>query len=743
MKITSDLNQAENFLSLFNYQTVTFQYLKKGKPAGFIIWDKTTHDFPKEVLEAEHTKGKEIFFMVNEGDGIIYPNKSIPRSQKNVNRLTALFIDTDDCPLSKVKAYLKCVQLKPHIVVETSPNKYHLYFFLNELPTRDHDRTGFVKALRSWKRSQNYLCHLGESTPQTDSSVKDCSRVLRVPGFLHLKNPAKPHLSRIVQQYNHPSYSLQRIETQLKEYHLQHSGNDPDRGHHQSSSYQLPTSKVGQGNRHHHITSLLGHCLNRGLDPDLALQACYRVIETKFENPKEFLPGGSRHNEITDFIKYKLEDIKQQEADEHEKKRQSIISQIPDGGNGLELEDDFYLNAPGLVGEITKEITKKAYYPLPSFAFASAVSLVSVLKGKSVKLEDGTPTTNYFLALAPTGAGKNYSKETIQHTLYGLNKNHLIESKVRSDRGILQWLNRNDGVGLLIMDEAEELLRSMENDKSSQHIRNFKTLLLELYSATNHPGLSFGEIASRKEDPIVLKHPHFSSIIMGTPNIIDSSFTKKSVTDGLFQRFNVLYSKQQRVINPQSEPSHALNGNVYSQLHDLLRLTAIAAEEGGKTIRISKGAAALKQEAQAHYDALYNEELKKESNLEGIFTRALEKALRLSVALVEGDELTPAVFEYALQFVEKNSFAMRAIADEAFNQSAISKEMRDLERFVARNGNQSGVCTYRQIIHGFKVRDSRQLRGLLQDCVDSGVLSEVSVGAGKKGGRPGKGYKLG
>ena len=751
--LTMDLDQAKHFLSLFNYTLITFQFLKNGKPAGHLVAEYPLKKEDWVQLVKSHEQGKEIFFMINEGDGEIYPGKSIPRSQQNVNRLTSLFIDTDDCPISEVKTFLKALSLKPHLVVETSPNKYHLYLLLDTSRSNYRNSPNFQKQRKNWKHCQHILSHLGEQNPKTDTTVKDSSRVFRLPGFYHLKNPKAPHLTRIKREYSHPHYNLGEI-TKLLDHHTRtHRGQDKETlTHHGASQYQLPSGKVGPGNRHGHLASLLGHVLNRELDPELARLLAYKVIEEKFENPKDFLPGGKRNHEIEDFIVYKLNDIRQTEEQEREKQLAIQIQDIKEneeGASSFELPDDFYFNAPGIVGEITKEISSKAYYPLPSFAFATAVTLLSLLKGKSVKAQDGTPPTNYFLALAPTGAGKNYAIETLQHTLYGLNKVNLMESKVRSDRGILKWLNRNDGVGCLYMDEAEELLKSLESDRSPQHIRNFKTMLLELYSSTNRPHLSFGEIASTREEPIVLSYPHFSSVIIGTPNILKSSFTAKSVTDGLFQRFNVVYSTKGRAWNENSTPAAALNGDIFTYLHDLARTTSLNLEgvglqEGASTISIPKEVNALKDEATDHYNKLYNEELRQGNQLEGIYTRSVEKAMRLAVAITEGDTLQKENFLFALKFIENNTEAMLRLAHESFAQSEVSKEMNELRKFVAHEQvkNRQPV-PYRDIIHGFRIRNSRELKILLDDCVEAEMIKIVSIKPTKKGGRPGSAYVVG
>lgn len=749
-----DIKQASEFLELFNYQLITFQFLKKSKPAGYYTAATPLQKKDWDYLISQHKQQKEIFFMVNEGDGEVKEGKSIPRSQKNVTRITSLFIDTDEIPFSEVKAFLKEIGLKPHIVVETSPKKYHLYFLLEESQTLLEDHRDPQSLLRNWKHCQTLLSHLGTDHPRTDSSVKDSSRVLRVPGFFHLKNPKASHQTQVKQLYSHQPYSLDEIRGKLDQnssLHPQHQAlqNTQETESIHPLGYQPPIGKVGKGNRHAQMVAQLGHLLAIGVSPHQARQAFYFTAQEQYEDGKEFLPNGKRHHEVDDFISFKLDDLKEEDKHAQIQRKNEVIKQLDNSTNSLnslELPDDFYFNAPGIVGEITKEICSTAHYPVPSISFAAAVSLVSALKGKSVKSSTGAPPTNYFLCLAPTGAGKNYPQEVVQHTLQALRKPHLLENKVRSDRGVLRWLEASHGTGLLVFDEAEELLQSIENKNSGQHLRNFKTLLLELYTATNTPNLSFGRVENSKQAPTVLNYPHLSTILIGTPNILQTAFTKKSISDGLFQRFNILFTNKPRIANPNSSPATHLPPNTFNHLKQIINITALIREDSKnpqKIISIEANAERYIKELQEHYDDLYNEELKEKSGLEGIYSRSLEKSLRLATALAQ-DTITLPILTYANDFVSANTEQMIALAQEQFNVSEHSRNLTYLQQFIAKNSNREGVCTYRKIVRESKFQRARELKELLQMGVEAGFLIEHKrYKKGTKAGRPGTGYSVG
>ena len=118
---------------------------------------------PTEVfdsLEDLNQAGYDIFVTINETDG-----KDIKGA--NVTRVRALFADFDGSPLSN----LDRIPLKPSFTVNTSPGKHHAYWLIDDCP------------LDEFKPMQQKLAQILDSDP----AVCDLGRIMRVPGFYHLK----------------------------------------------------------------------------------------------------------------------------------------------------------------------------------------------------------------------------------------------------------------------------------------------------------------------------------------------------------------------------------------------------------------------------------------------------------------------------------------------------------------------------------------------------------------------------
>jgi hypothetical protein len=138
-------------------------------------------------------QGAGVFVTVNETDGK-------GRMADNIVRVRAVFVDLDGSPLQPVLDY----HLKPHIVVASSPGKFHAYWLVNDVPL---DQFGAIQdALAERFGGDN---------------VKDLSRIMRLPGFQHRK--ADPHPVRIVTLNDTPRYSGDVFERTQYEPHVSHA----------------------------------------------------------------------------------------------------------------------------------------------------------------------------------------------------------------------------------------------------------------------------------------------------------------------------------------------------------------------------------------------------------------------------------------------------------------------------------------------------------------------------------------
>jgi hypothetical protein len=192
--IQPDLNEAARFLDVLGLGAsgVTFQEYDDWKLGR--LWKPVhgTLDALAAELLARNVQGAAIALCINETDGT-------GRKTENIVRVRAVWIDGDGLPIDA----LKHCPLPPHVVVGSSPGNHHAYWRVSDCP------------LEMFSQVQDALAdHFGVA-----SSVNDLTHPMRMPGFLHQKDPARPFISSIVDGVgtpDRPPYALEEIIDGLK-----------------------------------------------------------------------------------------------------------------------------------------------------------------------------------------------------------------------------------------------------------------------------------------------------------------------------------------------------------------------------------------------------------------------------------------------------------------------------------------------------------------------------------------------
>jgi putative DNA primase/helicase len=228
------LRPSLNFIqALAGDSLTTFQTLPDGSDSNGIrplIVHGPLLNHHETLLDANR-RGHAVSIMVNEGDGR-------GRRAGNVVKVRAVFVDLDGAPLQPIRDAL----LRPHIIVESSPEKYHVYWLVDGL------------ALQLFTRVQKSLA----TKFNGDQAVSDLSRVMRVPGFHHMKSA--PFVSRLVEINDHPHYCPDEI--------LSFAKVDPASADMNPRGTGRPTpclAIVHEGSRNSHLTSLAGTMRRRGM----------------------------------------------------------------------------------------------------------------------------------------------------------------------------------------------------------------------------------------------------------------------------------------------------------------------------------------------------------------------------------------------------------------------------------------------------------------------------------------------
>lgn len=162
-----DIAAARQFLDLLDpsgdFAFATFDD-KKVTPKLARRFKGSLSDYAPD-LAALNAAGAGVFVTINSTDDRGY-------RAGNVNSVRAVFVDLDGAALGPVESW----SLPPHMVVGTSPGRWHAYWLVQDFP------------LSMFKSIQRALA----ARFGGDESVSDLGRVMRLPGFMHQKVDAIP-----------------------------------------------------------------------------------------------------------------------------------------------------------------------------------------------------------------------------------------------------------------------------------------------------------------------------------------------------------------------------------------------------------------------------------------------------------------------------------------------------------------------------------------------------------------------
>lgn len=174
--LVPDLDEAERFLAILDpfeiewvFQTFTdIRPAPRPDPLARVITG--TLEGVADRLTRLNQAGAGVFVTINMTDGK-------GRNKENITAIRALWQEADhgdEPPLP----------VEPHIEVQSSPGKVHRYLLVDGLPLEEFEAA-----------QQVMVDHFG-----SDPAAKDRARVLRLPGFYHVKDPSQPHLVRLIHE---------------------------------------------------------------------------------------------------------------------------------------------------------------------------------------------------------------------------------------------------------------------------------------------------------------------------------------------------------------------------------------------------------------------------------------------------------------------------------------------------------------------------------------------------------------
>lgn len=566
-------DELRSFLNPFNFKLITVALLPhKGisgpLPQGKYFYKKdevtnlirafTLDEFYSDEVQLELQKAQMqkwgVYFTINEGDGLASPlakEGDLNCGKKtNIKTLRSLCIDTDTADAKLLMQKLTEIKFLPHIVTETRPGRYHLYFLIEPVP---YEGTHAIQ----WEAMQMYLASL---VSDLDQSMKDASQLLRLPGFFNFKGDTPYRIKRLRQSpfdLIELDFSYKRLEAHKFDPnlcyipHVNGNGN----GHYNNGSYVSngtaynrftpPEGVLKEGNRRTMITRYMEHLMENVLPltaPDYdywyAIDAFIRTHIASSEQ-KDFLEGGDRRQNLQQYFTSQLQrriELKKQ------KESQLAIKQFEhkEAVSANRLHDDFYLNFPGDLGQITREIHEFAPHISLEICFAGALLISGAMKAETFRFAGFWPLINGIIVAGP-GAGKSTVKGVIESILGSvglLGRYPRLLDFAKTAQMLHLNLYSAGGVATTIVDEAGEYLTSIKNKYSHSGTQELKKYYKEATTGPSHGvRLSPGGAVVSNYPPI--SNGFLSVWLMVQPEKFKGSLTMEDMSDGFLPRFLV------------------------------------------------------------------------------------------------------------------------------------------------------------------------------------------------------------
>ena len=480
-------------------------------------------------------QGYDIFFMVNEGDGVTTGSGTTVRNTKAIINVHYCFLDLDGADLPTVLRYLSSIHVTPHFVVNTSPNRYHVYIQLEPISAES------TKVFQ-WKLVQSALMRLGDpnAVPAAlglDKAMIDVSRVLRVPGFYHVE---KQSLVTVVQSNTHSPYSLSYMLTATSAKDFE------DVARKQAGAlvdFNEPTV-YGKGDRFDAARSAAMQIANNVSLSERQMLTLYKeFVTTSLDNtdPEFLTPQNKLTDRALEILNSAISKVKQEIKDAETKRLTAILDSIDAKKRSpWNLDKEFYLNAPNGFGEIVQIILNASMVPLAPVAFGSALAALSVIRSLKWRCPMGKSPALYVLNVSPSASGKSFPMQIIERTLLRhTDLGRMVFSNIASSEGLGRQLHSSGSVGLWNYNEAAAFFGEMQDTKANFLHKKILANILKLFNDCPEKLIWNAMVSDEKKNknPIVLNYPAMGISAYMVPSDFDEVFSLKSIEKGLLGRF--------------------------------------------------------------------------------------------------------------------------------------------------------------------------------------------------------------
>lgn len=392
------------------------------------------------------------------------------------------------------------------------------------------------------------------------------------------------------------------------------------------------------------------------------------------------------------------------------------------------ISDDFALSCHGLVGDITRWITRYSKYPQPALALGAALCCVGTIKAKKVCFgTNGLRTNLYILAFAPSAGGKGIAIKGISKIFTALNLDCQCGDLI-SDSGLVNDLAKKNGRGFIAWDEIGEALKHMTSDKSSLHFKKIAVELTKLFSSAD--SMYYGKQYANSDGKTPRKDIDQPCLnLFGATNITSfiDSLDSSQFSNGFLPRFIPIQVENERKRPLPDMIMPYPDDNLIEQCKAILGLDTRSENLLGEPVKVystEEAAIKLRKIELEYADRMISIENQNTINksVSAILGRAYEHICK--VALVLSDkEITLTDVNFAYSIISKCIEGMIDLAVEEAPKDDSARQMDELCDYIAQGGDggmKQNRAMYRSTVPN--VRGKKELEIILTTLEDQGRI---------------------
>ena len=401
----------------------------------------------------------------------------------------------------------------------------------------------------------------------------------------------------------------------------------------------------------------------------------------------------------------------------------------------------------GIVSELIDWTVASSIYPSRELALGPAIAFVGALAGRRFSSPTDLRTNHYIVALAPSGHGKDHSRNQLKRLITAANLDRFSGPSRFMSATALRNTVMDKPSCLCMIDEFGGMMRQINDPRASIHSMLIRSDLLELFTSasTYFEGAAYAQTPAQR-----IHNPNYCMYGTSTPEDYWKSVSSLNTADGLLARFILLNIDGPK---PRRAAPTVLVTDVPAALVDKVQTLCVAGRTSGRFPVSGKGdqpevpiVVQYSPEAQTElgsFQAIVAEkELAVSAEAAPILNRTVEHAIKLALTVSVGlDPATPIITGPAMTWgCQLAWLSTCTMIEETADRISDNSREADLKRILGliKRARQDGISEGKLVDRSGSI-DRNRRNELLADLMLAGHVEERVT---PTKGRPRKRYHI-